>query len=121
MRARQQGITAIGLIIMVLVVGSIAFGALRLIPIYLEHMKIVSVLNDVKEELDGQNPSISNIRVAISKRLNVEMVYALTAKDFQITKTEGGFNVAVQYSNRAPYLGNLYLVAEFDNSVEIRR
>ena len=49
------------------------------------------------------------------------MVTILTPRDFKVTKTEEGFKVQAQYENRAPYLGNLYLVAEFDNAVEIRR
>ena len=121
MRGRQQGVTTIGLIILVAVFAVIGFGGLRLIPIYLQHMKIVNVLSDVQNELDGQGPSISKIRVAIAKRLNVEMVTILTPRDFKVTKTEEGFKVQAQYENRAPYLGNLYLVAEFDNAVEIRR
>ena len=121
MRNKQQGITAIGFVIIAAVVALIGFAALKLTPIYLEHMKIVSTLNDVKADLDGQNPSIQQIRYAIDKRLVIEMITKMKAKDFEIKKTETGFSVRAQYEDRTPYIANIYLVAVFNNAVEIRR
>jgi len=121
MRRHQQGITAIGFIILATIIAVMGFAALKLTPVYLEHMKIVSVLNDVKEDLDGQNATAGTIRAAIGKRLNVEMVSVLKSRDFEIKKSESGYTVRAQYENGVPYLGNLYLLAKFNNSVEIVR
>ncbi len=121
MRNRQQGITAIGFIILALVFSVVGFAGLKLTPLYLEHMKIVSVLNDVKKELDGKNPSIQIVRSAINKRLTVEMVTTLKSQDFKIRKTENGLEVRAQYERRTPYFGNLYLLGVFNDAVEIRR
>ena len=74
MRNKQQGMTAIGFVIIAIIVALIGFAGLKLTPVYLEHMKIVSTLNDVKDTLDGQNPSIQEIRSSINKRLVIEMV-----------------------------------------------
>ena len=121
MRHRQQGMTAIGFILLAVVFSVVGFAGLKLTPLYLEHMKIVSVLNDVKKDLDGQNPSIQQIRAAIGKRLTVEMVTTMKVQDFKIRKTEEGFEVRAQYERRTPYLGNLYLLGVFNDAVEIRR
>ncbi|MDJ0928305.1 MAG: DUF4845 domain-containing protein [Gammaproteobacteria bacterium] len=121
MRSRQQGLTAISFAIMAVVVAAIGFAALKLTPIYLEHMKIVSVLNDVKAELDNQNTSIRYIRSAIGKRLSIEMVTTMKPQDFKIRKTELGYEVRAQYENRTPYIGNLYFLGVFNESVEIER
>jgi hypothetical protein len=121
MRNKQQGMTAIGFVIIAVIVALIGFAGLKLTPVYLEHMKIVSTLNDVKVDLDGTNPSIQEIRSSINKRLVVEMVNQVKAGDFKIKKTEAGYSVRIQYENRTPYVANLYLVAVFNNAVEIRR
>lgn len=121
MRKRQQGITAIGFIILAVIVGMLGFGGLKLTPIYLEHMKILSVLNDVKGDLDGQNASVGTIRASIGKRLNIEMVTVLKSQDFKIRKTEGGYEVRAQYENQTQYIGSLYLTGVFNDAVEIRR
>ncbi len=121
MPRKQQGMTAIGFVILALIVALIGFAGLKLTPIYLEQMKIVSTLKDVKKDLDGQNASIQEIRSGINKRLVIEMVTSVKAKDFKIKKTEVGYDVRIQYENRTQYVANLYLVAVFNEAVEIRR
>lgn len=121
MRNRQRGITTIGFVIIAILVVAIGFAALKMTPVYLEHMKIVSVLEDVKKNLDGTNPSIQLIKAGIGKRLNIEMVSTVQKQDFKIKKTEVGYSVRVQYDRETPYIANVFLLARFNNAVEIRR
>jgi len=51
MRNRQTGMTAIGFILVVVVLGLIGFGVIQLVPVYLENMKILQVLNQTKTNL----------------------------------------------------------------------
>lgn len=122
MRARQQGMTAIGMIIAFVFVGIIAFAALKVLPAYMEQMKVTSILEDVKRDLDGNQASIAQIRSAIGKRLDIEMVTGIKTQDFTIKKTgTGGYRVQAQYERREPYIANLYLVVVIDKQVEIIR
>ena len=121
MRDTQRGMTAIGFLIIAILVASVGFAALKLTPIYLEHMKVASVLEDVKADLDGSNPSIQYIRAAISKRLNIEMVRSIKTQDFKITKSEAGYSVRAQFDSQTPYIANIWLVVKFNKAVEIRR
>ncbi len=123
MRNRQQGMTAIGMLVLAAILGLVGFAALRLTPIYLEHMKVLQILSDVKVELDGQETSLARLRASIDNRLNIESVYGLKVKDFKITKTSvgGGYVVQAKYDRRTNYVANIYLLAEFDDTVEILR
>lgn len=123
MRNRQQGMTAVGMLLLAAVLFLIGFAALRLTPIYLEHMKVLQILNDVKIELDGQEASLARVRASIGNRLNIESVMGLNVKDFRITKTSvgGGYVVQAKYPRKAHYVANIYLLAEFDDTVEILR
>jgi hypothetical protein len=122
MRNNQRGITTIGLIMVLAVLGLIAFGVIQLVPVYLENMKIVQVLKQTKSDLDGQNASASDIRIAIEKRVNIEGLYDVNArKDFESKRSGNGFSVTMAYERRRAYLANIYLLAVFDNSVEIIR
>ncbi len=123
MRNRQQGMTAIGMLVLAAILGLVGFAALRLTPIYLEHMKVLQILSDVKVELDGQETSLARLRASIDNRLNIESVYGLKVKDFKITKTSvgGGYMVQAKYDRRTNYVANIYLLAEFDDTVEIFR
>ena len=122
MRERQRGITLISLIIIVAFVASYAFALLKVTPFYLEQIKIKRALNDVQTNLSGSGASLVVVRDAIDKRLDIEMVRGLTAKDFKIRKGKGGgYLIQAQFERRASYFGNLYLVVAFDETIEIKR
>jgi hypothetical protein len=120
MRLEQRGITFIGFALLAAMVGILAFAGLKLTPAYLENMKIRRILNDVKLNMDGQHPSPQEVRRAIDKRLDIEMVYGLKAQDFEITKSADGLTVAARYNKEEPFIANVSLLVNFDDEVEIR-
>lgn len=121
MRGQQQGITAIGFMIIAAMVGVIGYGGIRLIPIYMTQMKVRQILSDLETEYAGQNASPVTLQSAIGRRLDIEMIDFPGRTDFRINKSDGGYEVSVSYEDRVPFLANLSIVAEFDNAVEIRR
>ncbi len=121
MRARQQGITAISFIVAAVFIGAFALAGLKVLPFYLEQMKVASILVDVQKEMDGNAPTIATIRSAIAKRLDIEMVTGINTQEFAIKKSGKGYVVKAQYENRAQFVSNLYLVVVFDKQVEISR
>jgi hypothetical protein len=122
MRKSQRGITTIGLIMVLAVLGLISFAVIQMVPVYLENMKIVQVLKQTKTDLDGQNASADDIRSGLDKRVNIEGLYDVDArKDFEIKRGGNGYNVRMAYERRMPYVANIYILAVFDNSVEIIR
>jgi hypothetical protein len=121
MRRQQRGITAIGLVIILAMVGIIGYAGIRMIPVFMTQMKIRQILSDLADEYAGQDPSPTALMAAVGRRLDIEMVDFPDRKDFRINKVDGGYEVSVSYEDRAPFIANLSLVAEFDNAVEIRR
>ena len=118
---RQQGMTTLGLIILVAFVGLFAFAGLRLTPVYLNYMKVLGVLSGVHEEFDGTNPSRSAIRSSISRRFDVESVSEITARDVTITSADNGYEVRAKYTHIAPFISNVSFSVEFDKAVLVRR
>ena len=122
MRNRQTGMTAIGFILIIVVLGLIGFGVIQLVPVYLENMKILQVMNQTKTNLDGQNASVVDIRKALAKRANIEALYDVDPKkDFVIKRSPEGFSVTIDYARKKAYFYNVSLLAEFEHSVEIIR
>ena len=70
----QAGMTTLGLIILVVFVGLFAFAGIRLTPVYLNYMKVTSVISGVFEEFDGQNPTKAAIRKSIARRFDIDSV-----------------------------------------------
>ena len=117
--ARQRGMTAIGMLILAIIVGLLGFAVLKLVPVYLEHYKVVSVLDGVKKELDGQNPTRTDIRKSIEKRMVVESLNAIDIDDVKVTKEGSGYVVSAQYEQRRPFIANVSFVVSFEKAVEI--
>ena len=118
---RQAGMTTLGMIILVAFVGTFAFAAIRLTPVYLNYMKVAGVVAGVQEEFDGTGATRSAIRTSIARRFDIDSVAEISAKDVTVTKTDTGHEVAVVYSHKAPFIANISFVVDFDKRATIRR
>lgn len=121
LRQRQAGMTTLGLIILVAFVGLFAFAGIRLTPVYLNYMKVVGVLDGVREEFDGTGATTSAIRTSVFRRFDIESVSQISARDIKVTKVDGGHEVAATYSHKAPFIANVSFVVDFDKRVLVRR
>lgn len=118
---RQDGITTLGFLILAVFIGLFAFAFIRLTPVYLNYMKIVGVLEGVREEFDSQNASRNAIRTSIVRRFDVESVSQIEAKDIKVTSENNGFLVEAVYDHSTPFIGNVSFTVHFDKKVLVRR
>lgn len=121
MMRNEKGITLIGMLIMAVFLGLFALAAIKLLPVYLEYGKVKSTLAKVKTELDGKSPSPETIYKAIERRFDIEDVRRIKTREVKITRQPRTYRLQAEYEGRVYYIGNLYLVADFDTSVEIER
>ena len=118
---REEGVTAIGFIFLVVFVGLFAFAAIRLTPVYLNYMKVAGVLNGVFEEFDSQNPTRAAILTSISRRFGVESVSVISHRDIKVTADSGGFLVVADYDHATPFIANVSFSVSFEKQVLVRR
>ncbi len=119
-RHAQAGMTALGFLILAVLVGVVGLAVLKVTPMYIKNMRMSQVLNDVEAELGGQGPTPVTIRQEFGKRFAIEDI-SLTTDAVKITQSRNGYSVRIQYEERAPYFADIYLVVAFDKQVEIRR
>ncbi len=116
---KQQGLTFISL---VFVLGLIAFFVilgLKIGPIYLNHSKVVSTLAELKKTTDIERQSEAEIRDSLSKRFNINYVDDVTQKDITITRHENYLKVVIAYEVVTNIVGNLSVLVEFNDVMEI--
>ena len=118
---RQKGMTTLGVIILVAFLGIFAFAAIRLVPVYLNYMKVANVVSGVTQEFDGAGATSSMIKSSISRRFDVEMISEIQAKDVTVKKVDGGYEVAAVYSHKTPFIANVSFVVDFDTRSLVRR
>src|SRR6185295_16788522 len=122
MRQHERGVTFLGWVIILVPIALVFYAGIRLTPVYLEYMKITRTLEQVRDELKGDQPDASAIRVAIERRLDVEDVHVMTVHDadkLKITKDGNGYKVEAVYQATAPYVSNVSLLVNFDKTVQI--
>jgi hypothetical protein len=118
---RQKGITAISLVALLILFGFLALIALRLVPIYLDHFKVVSHLKSLAESEETANMSPDEIAKTYFKRLDIDDVTDVQRDDFFVDQGEGGGKVlAVEYEVRRPVFGNVSVVVSFVDEAEVK-
>lgn len=114
---RQRGMTLIGWIMTLTVIGFFALFAIRLTPVFLEYQSVVSSMNQL-QELPAQ-ASIVDIRRSLDKSLYINGVEDVEARDFDIRKEGGGTVVAIEYESRTSFIANIDLLVSFSHSVTV--
>ncbi|MGA9028417.1 MAG: DUF4845 domain-containing protein [Steroidobacteraceae bacterium] len=120
MRHRQQGMTFIGMLCIFALVGFFAYAGIRLVPVYLNYMKIVRSMEQVASEFKGENPDQARMRISLGKHWDIDDIGQVESKDVEIKKDEDGVTLHVAYDHSVPYLGNVSLVASFDKTVKVQ-
>src|SRR5690606_37855142 len=116
---RQRGMTLIGRVIVAMIAGIFVFSANRLIPFYLEYMKIDAALDAMKIDLDGSNAGPGQIRTSLERRFDIDDVKSIRSRDVVVERTANGYVVRADYEGRAPFIANVHFLVDFDKSVEV--
>lgn len=114
---RQQGMTTIGLLILICFIGLFVYAGIRLVPVYLENFKIIGTLEKVQSEYSGNRPSRTDIMNSIEKRFDVESVTAINYKEVKVRKMPAGYQVTADYTHRVPFVANIEFAVSFENEV----
>lgn len=119
-RRAQGGITVIGFLILATLVGVVGLAVLKVTPMYLKKMRMDTIMSDVAREMSGQGANPQSIRYALAQRFSVEDIN-INVDALKITQSSGGYQLLVNYEERASYIADVYLVMVYNNQVEIRR
>ena len=121
-RAKNQaGLTAIGLILILIPIGLAVYIVMRAAPVYIEAFSVGDVLNSLKKELDLREKSPEEIRTMIRKRLEVNNISSVDIKDdVKIQKTVNDVTVTIDYEARVPLFWNIALAFSFNKRAVVR-
>ena len=121
-RRRQNGMTYLGMLIMLIVIAFFAIVLIKVAPLYMEHFKVKSSLDSLAQEAKDDQSVLSPIEVEkhLLNRLSINDVQHVTKDDIKITRDGRKMVVEVDYEARVTLFDNLDLVARFpDNRVEL--
>jgi Domain of unknown function (DUF4845) len=116
MHNRQQGVTAIGWLILLTPFAILVYAGIRLAPVYLNYMKVVRAIDQAASTGKSSAVDSTAIRIAIDRHFEIDMVEYPTIKDIQIRRDAGAWLIEAKYDDEAPLFGNVSLHVTFDKT-----
>jgi Tfp pilus assembly major pilin PilA len=119
MRRGQQGLTLIGFIVVLVLVGCLAYLAMRLIPMYTEYFSVISAIKGVAQEPGVNTMDEGRIRNLLGRRFNISYIESIEPKDVRIIRNTEGMSLKVDYEVRKPVVYNIDLIGHFEKTVPV--
>ncbi len=115
---KQQGLTGISIMAILILIAFVAIIVLKITPIYLDSFKVNDVLSSLKEERGLGDMGVGEIKTIIMKRLDINMVTDIAKDDIIVEVTSKDVYVEIDYEVRKNMFGNLDVVVSFNKSIE---
>ena len=115
----QQGLTFISLVFILALIAFFVLLGLKIGPIYLNHSKVVSALAEIEKTPDIEEQSEAEIRGSLNKRFDINYVDDVTQDDIKVTRQNDYLKVAIEYEVVTKIAGNLSVLVEFNDVIEV--
>ena len=113
MKRNQGGMTLLGFIIVLAVVGVFAYMGMKLVPMYTEFYSVKRSLADLAKEPGAGQMESSRVRTLFFRRMEMSYVESVKPEHFKVIRNDRGMEVTVQYEVRRPLIANLDVVGRF--------
>ena len=116
MKRTQGGMTLIGFVIVLAVIGFAAYIGMKLVPMYSEYYAVKSALKGLKAEPGIANQAPAKIQDLFFRRLYISYSENVKPSNVTLERADGGWVMSVDYEVRKPLIGNLDVVGKFSTS-----
>ena len=117
---KQQGMTPTSLILMLIGICAAVLLVLKIAPVYMEHGKVVSALESIKNTTDIQTMGKDEIAKKLGARFEVNSIRnPLVDNGIKITKIGEYLKIQIAYNVEVPIISNLYALMKFDDVAEV--
>lgn len=116
---KQQGMSLIGFLIVLSMVVFFVYVGMRIGPIYMEYYSVKNAMQGIAEERGSANYSPFTIKDKMLNRLYISYSDGnVGLENIKVVRNNGVW-LEVKYEVRKPMLGNLDVVAAFDERVKL--
>jgi hypothetical protein len=118
---RQQGITMIGFVILLGVVGFFAYAAMKLFPAYSEYFGVVKSMKSLQTQPDIEHAEVDQIRRKLGEQFNLQYVDEadVPPSAIQLITANGQHSLRIAYDRDIPFMYNIDLLVHFDHTVDL--
>ncbi len=109
---KQRGISLVGLIITLGVIGFLGVMAAKLLPAYIDYFSVKKMFSAM-EQAGDLKLSVREIRKSFDTRNTIENVQSLKGDDLEIGKEGGETIVSANWSAKVPLVSNISACLDF--------
>ena len=120
MRSRQKGIGWFGLLFIFAVLGFFTVVGMKVLPLYLNQMKIASSVSKVAGDPSLADAEIGELRKSLQRYWDIESIDTLDPKDIKVKRTDKGRLLSYDYEASAHLFYNISVVIHFKADVPLR-
>lgn len=109
---KQNGLSIVGLLIILGLLAFVAVIVMKLFPSYTEFFSVKKMLIAMEQAGDTKG-SVRDIRAAFDRRAQIDYVDSVKGEDLEITKEDGEVIVTATYQKRIPLFYNISACLDF--------
>lgn len=121
MKQKQKGMTLLGFVIVLSVVGFAAYILMKLFPMYSEYYSVRQALKGLSQEPGIATQDPARIQDLFFRRLYISYSENVKKEHVKLRRIDNGWQMDVNYEIRRPLVGNLDVVGKFDASQALTR
>ena len=119
LKREQQGMTLMGMIIVLAVVGFFLYCGMKVFPMYSEFSGVKESMEAVAQEPNIAKATKGKIVDLLYRRFNISYVESVQPEHITID-TKKGAKLTIKYEVRRPLMYNLDVVGNFEHTVDLR-
>ena len=121
MKRKQSGLSLVGFLVVLAVVGFAAYVGMKLFPMYQEYYSVQSAMKGLANEPGVADMDPAKVQDLFFRRLYINYSENVKPQNVKFERVEGGWKMRVNYEVRRPLVGNLDVVGKFDRTQELTR
>lgn len=116
---RQGGMTVIGILLLLIVMGFMALIAMKVVPMYVQYYTIKSTIESIRKEPQVSQMSVQDIRAGIQRRFDIGYVNNITVNDLKIRNDRGGRVIDLVYQDERELFYKLFVVLKINETIPL--
>ncbi|SJZ83027.1 DUF4845 domain-containing protein [Novilysobacter spongiicola] len=121
MRQKQSGITLVGFIVVLAVVGVFIYMGMKVIPMYSEYYSVKQSMEGLSKQAGVAQMDPSKVKDLFFRRLYINYSENVKPAHVKLVRKDSGYLMTVKYEVRRPLIANLDVVGRFEAEKELRR
>ena len=119
MERRQQGITLMSFVFVLVVVSFFAVVVMKLFPMYSEFNNLKGVMQAFAAQPNSASLTPTQVMSDLDRRFNIAYVESVKREHVKIVRSGRETQLTIAYEVRKPLFFNLDIVGKFENTVTL--